>query len=390
MDLNLAGKVAVVTGASKGIGLAITRALVAEGASVVAGARSITDELVALSDTGQVLAVSVDLSGPDAPAELVARAAHFGGLDIVVNNVGAVTPRTTGFLNVTRRRLARHVQSHADGGRAHHASGHPAAHRARRRQRGDHLLGQRLPAGSRRDRLRGGQGRGVEPVQVALEGVRRTGSALQHHQPRAGVDAPLARRERCGGNRCQEPWCFLRRSQAPDHRGRRAAFPPVASRSPRKSQTSSSSSRASARATSPAPTSSSMAASPKSSSHHTRIATKGITACRKPRLYSFTVSGSTRPRGRRGSTSSPSTATLPARRVGPVTRTRSRPRALPQTRLTTSASSRSATTTPTTSRRSRPSRSSLATPSADSSPRSCSRTTSRSPRWPSIPRRSRA
>jgi len=91
----------VVTGASKGIGLAITRALVAEGASVVAGARSITDELVALSDTGQVLAVSVDLSGPDAPAELVARAPHFGGLDIVVNNVGAVTPRTTGFLNVS-------------------------------------------------------------------------------------------------------------------------------------------------------------------------------------------------------------------------------------------------------------------------------------------------
>jgi NAD(P)-dependent dehydrogenase (short-subunit alcohol dehydrogenase family) len=101
VDLNLAGKVAVVTGASKGIGLAITRALVAEGANVVAGARSITDELVGLSGTGQVLAVSVDLSRPDAPAELVARASHFGGLDIVVNNVGAVTPRTTGFLNVT-------------------------------------------------------------------------------------------------------------------------------------------------------------------------------------------------------------------------------------------------------------------------------------------------
>ncbi|MET0885959.1 MAG: SDR family oxidoreductase [Mycetocola sp.] len=101
MDLHLSGKIAVVTGASKGIGLAVTRALVAEGVSVVAGARSVTDELVALSDTGQVLAVAIDLADADAPAELVSRAAHFGGLDIVVNNVGAVTPRTTGFLDVT-------------------------------------------------------------------------------------------------------------------------------------------------------------------------------------------------------------------------------------------------------------------------------------------------
>ncbi|MFC9876824.1 oxidoreductase [Nocardia salmonicida] len=101
MDLDLGGKVAIVTGASKGIGLAVTRMLVAEGVNVVAGARSVTDELVALSDTGQVLAVAVDLTASDGPAELVSRASHFGGLDILVNNVGAVTPRTTGFLNVS-------------------------------------------------------------------------------------------------------------------------------------------------------------------------------------------------------------------------------------------------------------------------------------------------
>ena len=101
MELNLTDKVAVVTGASQGIGLAVTRALVAEGVRVVAGSRTITDELVALADTGHVMAVAVDLSTSEGPAELVARVEHFGGLDIVVNNVGAVAPRTAGFLSVT-------------------------------------------------------------------------------------------------------------------------------------------------------------------------------------------------------------------------------------------------------------------------------------------------
>lgn len=41
MDLGLAGKAAVVTGGSKGIGLAVTQALVAEGARVTAGARHV-------------------------------------------------------------------------------------------------------------------------------------------------------------------------------------------------------------------------------------------------------------------------------------------------------------------------------------------------------------
>jgi NAD(P)-dependent dehydrogenase (short-subunit alcohol dehydrogenase family) len=100
--MHLSGKTAVVTGASKGIGLAITQALVGEGVSVVAGARELTPELSELADGGRVHPVQVDLSTPDGPARLIEAAiSTFGGLDILVNNVGAVRPRLGGFLSVT-------------------------------------------------------------------------------------------------------------------------------------------------------------------------------------------------------------------------------------------------------------------------------------------------
>jgi len=101
MDLGLEGKVAVVTGASKGIGLAITQALVAEGARVIAGSRSSSPELDELLYQGRVLFESVDLTDQDAPTRLVARASEWGGLDILVNNVGAVAFRFEGFLAIT-------------------------------------------------------------------------------------------------------------------------------------------------------------------------------------------------------------------------------------------------------------------------------------------------
>ena len=101
MDLHLTDKIAVVTGASSGIGLAVARALVTEGARVVTGSRSVSPELQELADTGRLVAARVDLSTPDGPADLVARAAELGGLDILVNNVGAVTPRGDGFLAVS-------------------------------------------------------------------------------------------------------------------------------------------------------------------------------------------------------------------------------------------------------------------------------------------------
>jgi NAD(P)-dependent dehydrogenase (short-subunit alcohol dehydrogenase family) len=98
MDLRLSGKTAIVTGASRGIGLAVTRALIDEGARVVAAAREGADELAKLG----AIPVIADLTSPDGPVMVTeAAASAFGGLDILVNNVGAVRPRTGGFASVT-------------------------------------------------------------------------------------------------------------------------------------------------------------------------------------------------------------------------------------------------------------------------------------------------
>lgn len=95
MDLKLAGKIAVVTAASKGIGLAVTRTLADEGMRVVAGARNTKD----LENLPGVTAVSVDLATSDGPSRLVDRAvADHGRVDVLVNNMGAVRLRLNGFL----------------------------------------------------------------------------------------------------------------------------------------------------------------------------------------------------------------------------------------------------------------------------------------------------
>jgi NAD(P)-dependent dehydrogenase (short-subunit alcohol dehydrogenase family) len=88
MDLQLSGRVALVTGASKGIGLAIARTLAEEGAHVVAVSRTSGGEL-----PGKAVHVAADLMDPQAPARVVARAVEeFGGLDILVNNAGGPPP----------------------------------------------------------------------------------------------------------------------------------------------------------------------------------------------------------------------------------------------------------------------------------------------------------
>jgi 3-oxoacyl-[acyl-carrier protein] reductase len=90
----LAGKVAIVTGASKGIGAAIAKALAAQGAAVVVnyassrqGADAVVDQITRAG--GKALAVRADVgNAADAKALVDAATAKFGRLDILVNNSG--------------------------------------------------------------------------------------------------------------------------------------------------------------------------------------------------------------------------------------------------------------------------------------------------------------
>jgi NAD(P)-dependent dehydrogenase (short-subunit alcohol dehydrogenase family) len=92
-DFRLDGKVAVVTGASAGLGARFARVLDAAGARVVLAARR-RERLDALArELRDAHAVSCDLAKDGAPAALVAETlAHFGRIDVLVNNAGVSEP----------------------------------------------------------------------------------------------------------------------------------------------------------------------------------------------------------------------------------------------------------------------------------------------------------
>jgi NAD(P)-dependent dehydrogenase (short-subunit alcohol dehydrogenase family) len=100
MDLQLRGKVAVVTGGSVGIGLAIARGLAAEGTDLVLCARD-ADRLAAVAETirtdfgVRVHAVPADVGTADGTSALAsAVAGEFGGADILINNAGTGSEET--------------------------------------------------------------------------------------------------------------------------------------------------------------------------------------------------------------------------------------------------------------------------------------------------------
>jgi 3-oxoacyl-[acyl-carrier protein] reductase len=92
MNLELAGRVAIVTGSSRGLGLASARALAAEGASVVLcarGADALAQAAAALGGGDRLRSVVADVSTPEGAERVVTEAVGaFGRVDILVNNVG--------------------------------------------------------------------------------------------------------------------------------------------------------------------------------------------------------------------------------------------------------------------------------------------------------------
>lgn len=116
MDLGIAGKVALVTASSKGLGRGSALALAQEGCHVVLCARgeealaATAEDIESLGAGGDVLAVVDDVTDPEAPARLVAATIEqFGSIDIVVGNAGGPPPARA--LDVTDDALAAAVNA---------------------------------------------------------------------------------------------------------------------------------------------------------------------------------------------------------------------------------------------------------------------------------------
>lgn len=113
MDLEISGRVALVTGASRGLGRATATALAQEGAKVAICARDesrLREAETELSAYGEVLALSADVTRPSTPRELVAATTErFGTLHILVANAGGPPPGRP--LDVDEDVLVRAIES---------------------------------------------------------------------------------------------------------------------------------------------------------------------------------------------------------------------------------------------------------------------------------------
>jgi NAD(P)-dependent dehydrogenase (short-subunit alcohol dehydrogenase family) len=113
----------IVTGASSGIGLALTKAFLARGARVVANSRHVSTAGT-LTPSPTLALVDGDIAQPDVAAQVIGAADRFGSLDLLVNNAGIFIPKPfvdytaadvaalvstnlTGFLHITQQAVRR-------------------------------------------------------------------------------------------------------------------------------------------------------------------------------------------------------------------------------------------------------------------------------------------
>ena len=191
MDLGLHGKTSVVTGASRGIGLEVAHALLREGASVIAAARTAGPQLEALAATGPLRAIEVDLATPDGPQRLIEAAG--ATIDILVNNVGSAPARTGGFLSVTDDEWHATLELNLLAAVRTTRAAVPTMLRA--------AQGSIVNVCSVNSKLsdpavidyRRGQGRLGELLEGPLQGAWATRHQSQYHQPRTRRHRPVAR-----------------------------------------------------------------------------------------------------------------------------------------------------------------------------------------------------
>jgi len=101
VDVRVQDRVAVVTGAGRGIGLAVTRALCDAGATVVAVSRSVTAELEELARSVDVTPVAADVAHAEDAVRVAGLVAErYGRVDILGNNAAILSEQTGGFLTL--------------------------------------------------------------------------------------------------------------------------------------------------------------------------------------------------------------------------------------------------------------------------------------------------
>ena len=202
MDLELTDKVAVVTGASKGIGLAVTKMLADEGARVVGGARTV--ESLDGPRPRDRCCPRLGQAGSCPHSWSSAAIADHVHVDVLVNSVGAIRLRLDGFLATSDDDFewAMQLNFFSDAARLAYSTSFTWSKQGAgvdsERRVGRNAFFQ--PDGATID-YEAAKAAAGEPRQVACPGVRGPGHSRELGVAGTGSDRPLARQARCGGDR---------------------------------------------------------------------------------------------------------------------------------------------------------------------------------------------